>query len=146
MSDVIFVDSKPRKDFSTAAFHREGVALQYRYAAHLAGVPKHTLKAALATVPDFLYCSDLPLTDQYVPRAIVYIKTPRGKIAIIFPECTDDSCSDNTLTDRSVTIHFIGDVTVADMEIVCANVLEALEPFTPAQREMQFEPCGFARV
>ena len=145
MSDLIFVDSKPRKDFSTAAFHREGVALQYRYAAHLAAVPKHKLKAALASVPDYLYCSDMPLTDRYVPRVIVYIKTRRGKVAIIFPECADDSCSDNTQTDRSVTIHFIGDVTVSDMVIVSANVLAALEPFTPAQREFAFEPCGFAQ-
>ncbi len=149
MSDRVVETAKPREDFSTPAFHREGVAIQYRYATFFAEVEMHLFRRSIERIPGFVYWSVQPMTDGYLPRGIAYIRTRRGKVAIVFPYCHDEAQEDNTRTDRSVTIHYIGDVPVCDMLIVYGNVMRALEvPRTAAPpaspKEEEWEPCGKA--
>ncbi len=126
MSDLIVAHARPRVDFSSPCFHREAVALQHRYATIGRSLTKRTLRSALKTIPGHLDWIESPLTDGYMPYGIVYFKTKRAKIAIVFPQCFDDSGEDGTETDRSLTIHFIGDVVVDHMVSLTNSLLFVL--------------------
>ncbi len=143
MSDRIDHEARPREDYSTACFHREAVALQQRFAGIASGVTKRELRRRLWALSNYLYWSEAPLTDGYMPLGTVYLRTPRGKLAVVFPHSTDEKRQDGTTTDRSLTVHFIGDVSVADMIQVSIALHAVLDPLEtpPAVRQASPEPA-----
>lgn len=143
MSDRIDHTARPRVDFSSACFHREAVALQHQFAKCAGRITKKVLRARLWMLPNYLYWSEAPLTDTYMPFGIVYLRTPRGKLAIVFPNSTDEKRQDGTTTDRSLTVHFLGDVSIADMIQVSIALHAVLDPLEtpPVVRQVSPEPA-----
>ena len=150
MSDEIVDDARPSLSYSTPSFHREAVELQHRFATLAGGghMTQQRLVRMMQTVPGYLYWSEDRLSDGYIPLAVVHLKTRRGKIAVVFPKCNDEEERDGTRTDRSVTIHFMGEVTPADAIVAKGNVLRAmpmpLKPREESPADPDWEPCGFA--
>ena len=149
MSDTLVEDARPRKDFSSPAFHREAFQIQHVFAT-LAGsgiITKPKLLYALASVPGYTYWSDAPLTDGYVPQAVAYFRCGRGKVGIVFPRCGDTTLADGTVTDRMLTIHYIAEVLPRDAEKLMTDVLQALAEIPPGEPEdAASAPCGYARI
>ncbi len=136
MSDEVVGGARPRKDFSTASFHREAALIHERFSKLFGYIDTSDIVRAMSTVPGYIYRSQDRLTDGYQPFMVVQVKVPRGKIAIVFPRCTDETFQDGTNTDRSVTLHFLGDCAPKDVAVMCTNVLAALpQPKVAAEHE-----------
>lgn len=150
MSDKIVDYSRPSADYSAPAFERERVALQHRFATLAGGghITQEKVLRMICTVPGYLYFSEAPMTDGYVPMVTLYVKTRYGKVAVVFPKCNDLAENDGTITDRSVSIHSFKAVAAYEVITLCGNLLRAmpmpLKPREPDAGDDQWEPCGFA--
>lgn len=143
------VNTRPQNgSWSEPVFQEEARRLHEHYSRFCLGLPKKRL-VAISYLAHHIFDSDAPLSDGYIPALMIALKVKAGKIALVFPKFGGYVDEDGSNTERSLTIHSVGEVEREAVEAIVELFISHLPPSVenPGRlmrpEEAEWSPCGF---